>query len=99
MPRILKRPRALTDVVEIWDYIADESEERADAFVSLIDAKIAILSAQPMMGRSRDELTVGLRSFAFGHYVVFYFPLTRGVEIVRVLHGARDIDSLFQEEG
>lgn len=40
MPAIVKLPRAKIDLVEIWDYIAEESETRADAFVDLIDQKL-----------------------------------------------------------
>jgi toxin ParE1/3/4 len=50
------------------------------------------------MGRSRLELAPDLRSFPVGQYVIFYLPLPKGVEIVRVLHGARDIESILQEE-
>jgi toxin ParE1/3/4 len=45
------------------------------------------------MGRPRDELALGLRSFAFGRYVVFVQPLADGIDVVRVLHSARDIDT------
>jgi toxin ParE1/3/4 len=47
------------------------------------------------MGRRRDELAPGLRSFPAGRYVIFYLPLTDGVDIVRVLHGSRDIETVF----
>ena len=33
-----------------------------------------------------------------GRYVVFYLPLSRGIEVVRVLHGSRDIESIFENE-
>ena len=39
MPVIVNRPRALLDVAEIWDYIADDSEVRANAFINTIDQK------------------------------------------------------------
>jgi len=51
-----------------------------------------------MMGRARDELASGVRSFPFGRYVVFYAPLDDGIDIVRVLHGSRDIDAIFNPE-
>lgn len=98
MSVIIKRPRARSDLVEIWQYIADDSEARADAFVDMIDQKLIALAANPVMGRARDELADGLRSFAVGRYVIFYRPLAEGVEIVRVLHGSRDIDALFQPD-
>lgn len=98
MPIVLKRPKALGDLADIWDYIADDSEERADAIVAAIDAKFRTLSQHLAMGRRRDELAPGLRSFPAGRYVIFYLPLTDGVDIVRVLHGSRDIETVFAED-
>jgi len=95
MPIIIKRPRVLSDLAEIWDYIADDSEVRADAFVATIDAKFQTLAKQPGIGRMRDELATGLRSLPIGRYVIFYLSLADGIEIIRVLHGARDIDTIF----
>lgn len=51
-----------------------------------------------MMGRAREELAAHLRSFAFGRYVIFYTSLHDGIDVVRVLHSARDIDAAFGEE-
>ncbi|MGV8075350.1 MAG: type II toxin-antitoxin system RelE/ParE family toxin [Syntrophobacteraceae bacterium] len=98
MPVIIKLPSAKTDLVEIWDYIADDSEALADAFVDLIDKKLLMFASNPGMGRARDDLVEGLRSFAVGRYVIFYRPIPKGLEIVRVLHGSRDIDPLFHND-
>ena len=54
------------------------------------------LAKNPLMGRERDEVMPGLRSFPFKRYVIFYQPLQDGIDVVRVLHGARDIESLFE---
>ena len=48
-----------------------------------------------MAGRSRAELLPSLRSFPAGSYTIFYFPQEDGVEIVRVIHGAQDITTMF----
>ena len=98
MPVIIKRPRARADLAEIWSYIADDSEARADAFVEAIDRKVHALAGRPNMGRARDELAEGLRSFSVGRYVIFYRALSNGVDIVRVLHGARDLDAIFHPD-
>lgn len=98
MSVIVKRPRAKTDLAEIWDYIADDSEARADAFIETIDRKFRTLAGRPDMGRARAELETGLRSFPVGRYVIFYRPIPEGVEIVRVLHGARDLDAIFHPD-
>jgi toxin ParE1/3/4 len=49
------------------------------------------------MGRARQELAASLRSFPFGRYVIFYVPIENGINVVRVLHSARDIDAVFDE--
>jgi toxin ParE1/3/4 len=54
-----------------------------------------MLAEMPHAGRRRDELEVNLRSLPEGHYVLFYRETADGVEIIRVLHGARDIQSMF----
>lgn len=59
MPRILRRPLAGADILEIWDYIAEDSIDQADAWVDRLDAKLHLLATQPLMGRARDELSPG----------------------------------------
>ena len=102
MSTVVVRPRALDDLAEIWAYIArqsaDDSPDQADAFIGLVDGKFQALSRRPGLGRRRPELSPGIRSLAFGRFVVFYLPLSHGIEIVRVLHGSRDIESIFENE-
>ena len=98
MPIIIKRPRARNDLSEIWAYIAADNETRADAFVDLIDQKFQALASHPHLGRSRDELDEGLRSFPVGKQVIFYRVVPAGIEIVRVLHGSRDLNAIFNPD-
>lgn len=95
MPVVLLRPRAQDDITEIWGYIADDSELQADAFVDRLDAKFQLLARQPRLGRAREELAPGLRSFPLGRYVIFYESVLDGIAVVRVLHSARDLDAQF----
>ncbi len=95
MARVTLRPQAELDILELWEFIAADSISAADAWVDELDGKLALWATQPMMGRARDELAAGIRSLAFGRYVVFFAPLPEGIDIVRVLHGARDIDHTF----
>jgi len=99
MAPVVIRPQALADLAEIWAYIAEDSLEHADAFSDRIDRAFEALAGKPKMGRARPELAAGVRSFPVGRYVVFYLPRARGIEVIRVLHGARDLKPLFQEEG
>lgn len=98
MPTVVVRPQAAVDLAEIWAYIAEDSPDHADAFLADIDKKLRALARKPKIGRARPELSATLRSFPIGRYVVFYAPYSRGIEVVRVLHGARDLDALLEED-
>lgn len=98
MARILRRPLAGADIADIWDYIAEDSVLQADAWVDRLDGKLRLLSSQPLMGRAREDLSPGIRSMPFGRYVIFYEPLPDGIDVIRVLHSARDIDAVFDPD-
>jgi toxin ParE1/3/4 len=89
-------PRASADLTEIWSYIADDSVANADAFIDKLDETIQMLANQSGAGRRREELAPGILSFPFGRYVIFYHGNQDAIEIVRVLHGARDIQTIFE---
>ncbi|MDF5714977.1 MAG: type II toxin-antitoxin system RelE/ParE family toxin [Rhizonema sp. NSF051] len=76
--------------------MANESDDRADWFLQKIESKLKMLVETPGMGRKRDELVPNLRSFPVGNYLIFYRPVNQGIEVIRVLHGARDIPSIFE---
>ena len=50
------------------------------------------------MGRLRDELAPFLRSFPVKNYLIFYRPIDEGIEIVRILHGSQDIETIFPDD-
>jgi toxin ParE1/3/4 len=53
------------------------------------------LSESPLIGRARNELINGIRSFPVGNYLLFYQQIENGIEIIRVLHGSRDIETIL----
>jgi toxin ParE1/3/4 len=93
--KALRKPQAEADLIEIWTYIAQDSPTRADKLLDEIDEKSQTLAQSPFIGKARDELRPKIRSFPIGSYVLFYQPIEEGIEIIRVLHGARDIEALF----
>ena len=93
MARVIKSIQAETDLDDLWLYIAQDNSAAADRLLDNIEAQCRLVATQPHMGRKRDELAAGLRIFPVGRYIVFYKILKEGeegVEIVRILHGARD---------
>jgi toxin ParE1/3/4 len=87
---------ARSDLDEIWFYIALDNVDAADRFLRAIVSRFPRLASMPEMGRQREELATRLRSFPVGNYLIFYRPMENGVEIARVLHGARDFPPLFE---
>lgn len=94
--RLVFRPEAEADLIEIYNHIAEDSPVRAGKFVTLIRSKCEPLRQYPRMGRSRDDLRPGLRGLPVERYLVIYRVLEDVVEIVSVVHASRDADALFQ---
>ena len=99
MGRLVIRPQALTDLDDIFDYIAEDSLDRAIGFIRKLYGQMGKVAASPGIGRRRDALLLGLRSVPYGNYLIFYILLDDGIDVVRVLNGARDLEALFQDEG
>ncbi len=95
MAHIARQPQARRDLIEIWNYIADDNVRSANALIDRVDAKLTLLATNAKLGRVRDELSVGLRSVSIGRYVLFYQQMPDGILLVRVLHSARDLASLL----
>jgi toxin ParE1/3/4 len=87
---------ARSDLDEICSYIAQDDPDAADKFILAIASRFPLLASMPEIGRQREELVAGLRSFPVGNYIIFYRVIEQGVEIARVLHGARDFPPLFE---
>lgn len=88
---------ARADLKEIWAYFAEFNPTTADKFLRELAKKFQLLADNPKIGRAHDEFVLNLRSFPYKDYVIFYFPAAGGVEIYRVLHGAQDIENLFDD--
>lgn len=91
-------PDAALDLEEIWSYVSKENRAAALRVVESIHQRFPILARNPEIGTRRDELSANTRCLAVGAYVIYFRPLQNPaftVEILRVLHGARDVSELF----
>ncbi len=96
MPIVIQAPSARLDLYELWEQMALTSPARAEQFVETVNEKFALLAENPYLGRSREDLAPGLRSFPVEKkYLIFYRPLEDGIEVARVVRGSRDLPSLF----
>ena len=89
-------PEAENDLNDIHDYLAQRHPAAAARVVQELERVCRLLAQFPLMGARRDALRPGMRSFPSGKYILFYRPLDGGVEILRIVHGSRDLTGLFQ---
>ena len=88
-------PKAEQDLLDIWLYIAEDSPINADRFLDRLEGKVLRLAEFTELGIDRPDLAIGLKSFPLDRYILYYRINTGGIELVRVLHGSRDINLLF----
>jgi len=98
------RPQARLDVVELATCIGKDGVLAASRFLDASEATFALLAESPQIGAvypTKNHRLRGLRVFrvkGFPNHLAFYLDHSYGVEIVRVLHGARDLDEALKEE-
>jgi len=101
MPKFILSEFVEPELDAIWEYIAIDNIEAADRFVEAAYGTFQELARMPGMGRVRHfphERLRELRSFrvkGFENYLVFYGPISDGIEVFHILHGARDLESFW----
>jgi len=104
--RVERRARARLDVLEQAIYLGEEaSEEVALRFIDAVDAAFRRLADTPEIGRLREFRSArlaALRSWpvpGFEKHLIFYRVDAELVEVVRVVHGARDLALALEDAG
>jgi toxin ParE1/3/4 len=106
VPRLVLTPAAEADLIEIAGYIenASGSVDAPERFMDRLLTKCEELASLPSrMGRQRPELLLGLRSTAFGNYVIFFRYADTSeadeiFEVVNILERHRDIEAYFRRK-
>jgi toxin ParE1/3/4 len=102
--RVTWRPRAQQDLLDQASFLADTNPEVADRFLEAAEAASRQLLTFPTLGsprQYRNPRLVDVRAWrlkGFAKVWLFYHPTPTGIEILRVLHSARDIDAIMEEE-
>jgi len=102
MRQVSKRRDFVIDVVEIAVYLGEQNDEMiSERFVDAVEETVADIADMPGFGTLRDFGSPdfsGLRSRqvqGYRSYLIFYLHSDASIEFVRVLHGARDLESIF----
>ncbi len=94
MPQLVFSPSARQDLSDIFDYIAQDKPIAAANWIDTIEQKCRLLASTPELGEERHEYGAAIRSSLVGRYVLFYKPSDKGIEILRIIPGDRDIRGL-----
>ncbi len=93
---VRRHPLAEEDLIGIWVRTASDDPTLADGFLDAIDRRMQTLAASPDLGRRRPGLAHAFDIPLPGHVVV-YRAGDDGIEVVRVLGDAHDIEALFRD--
>jgi plasmid stabilization system protein ParE len=90
-------PEARGDLLEIWEFIAQDDLNAADRVEREIEQAITMLSRNPELGHARPDLTSkAVRFWPIYSYLIIYDPAAHPLEVVRILSGYRDIAALLK---
>lgn len=91
-------PRAKSDLQSAVRYIAADSKNAARRWAASIRDNFAKLGETPGLGAPRPELGPSVRLLVVRSYLVFYETGSKGVEVLRIMHGARDWQEILSPE-
>jgi len=101
--RVFKLPGAFRDLFDICEYIAQDNPDAARRFLVAAEREFSRIAEAPAIGSPFQSENPKLRSLrsrrvrGFHNYLVFYRFTDTEVEVVRVLHGARDLEGILGE--
>jgi toxin ParE1/3/4 len=104
VPRVLKRPAVELDLEGIAAYIGEDNADAANRFLAAAERALEQLARMPEMGQSRvfkNPKLRGLRSWrvsGFSNYLIFYFPIADGIEVLRLVHGAQNLQEILSND-
>ena len=98
MATVRRTPRAQADLEEILRDLEQKSQRAAERFAIRLDEKCEALGQFPELGRVRDEILPGIRSTLVGKHVLFHRIRGDSVELLRIVHGRRDLPRILRDD-
>jgi plasmid stabilization system protein ParE len=93
-------PAARADLLDIFDYISQDNPDAARRVLHEIRAAMRKLAEMPEMGHFRRDLaTEPLRFWQAYSYLIIYRSEAKPLQVVRVLHSARDVRQILEDIG
>ncbi|MGB3391429.1 MAG: type II toxin-antitoxin system RelE/ParE family toxin [Pseudaminobacter sp.] len=95
MVDIFRTPAAESDLIDIWVSIALDNRRAADQLLQEFENRFNQLADFPESGPLRPDIADDVRTLTCRNYLILYRMVSDHIEIVRVVHGARDITALL----
>ena len=96
MTRFALTPAAKADLVELYDLIEQDDPRAASRVLARLRTAMRRLARTPGLGHLREDLAdEALRFWPVYSYLIVYRPETRPLQIIRVVHGVRDVRRLL----
>ena len=96
MKHVIFSPDALADLEDVADFIARDNPGRALTFIEELERKARAVVRAPKAYPPRPSLGPDLRLAVHRKYNIYFRVAEHGIDIVRVLHSARDVESIFR---
>ncbi len=91
MNQVAYSKKAREDLLSIWSYIAEDSPNAANRLLDTIKENGVSLGDNPDLGQTRPDLSPTIRYFPVKNYIILYQKISHGIDVIRILHGARDL--------
>ncbi|MBO3462011.1 type II toxin-antitoxin system RelE/ParE family toxin [Aetokthonos hydrillicola Thurmond2011] len=98
MSNYIISPSASRDLNQIADYFLDVNLEAGEKLFREFNKKCHNLAKFPNMGRSYAHIRADLRGLPLDKYIILYKDIDDGIEILRIISGRQDLESLFADE-
>ena len=96
MARVTRSEQAQQDLETILEYLESQSAQAADRFATKFALTCNLHAKHSEIGASAADYAPTLRHFTVWSHAIFYRPIEDGIEVIRIIHGSRDIPKLFE---
>ena len=93
MLKVIKRPLAEADLINIWLYTFETwNEQQADDYLKGMEATIQSIAENPKIGMKIDHIREGYRQYKHQHHLILYMCIPAAIDIIRILHERMDVE-------
>lgn len=97
MAKTIRSRLANDDLYQIWSYVEDRNPKAADKLIETLTQKFSLLATHAGLGTPRPSIDPTIRVFPVGSYLILFRRTDDGIEVIRVVHSARDLANIRLE--